>query len=336
MNDKKMKNKKLTLSEIKALVSDILKKQGCNEENANALARTIAKAEEDGAVSHGLFRLPGYVASLQSGKVNGQASPKIEYVSPVILKCDANNGFASTAHEYSLPMLVKAAKKNGISVLSIKGCYHFAALWPETEYLAKQNLVGFACTAFKPSVAPAGAKEAFFGTNPISMAWPRSNNDPVVFDMATATMAKGEVMIAARDGHYLPDGVGLGENGEPSNDPKEILKGVLLPFGGYKGSAISMMVELFAAGLTGDVFSYEAQENDNNDGGPPSGGEFIMALNPEIIAGSNWEKHCNDFFQKLLSIDGVRLPGSRRHKNRLGDQYRSINEELLLKVKSFL
>ena len=86
------------------------------------------------------------------------------------------------------------------------------------------------------------------------MAWPKKNDHPVVFDMATATMAKGEVMIAARDGHMLPDGVGLGENGQPSNDPKDILKGVLLPFGGYKGSAISMMVELFAAGLTGDAF----------------------------------------------------------------------------------
>lgn len=327
---------KIALGEINTLVTNVLIKQGCNKENASALANTITKAEEDGSSSHGLFRVPGYVASLQSGKVNGHASPKIKQVSPVILKCNADNGFASTAHEAALPMLVDAAKKNGISVLSIRGCYHFAALWPETEYLAKQNLVGFACTAFKPSVAPAGAKEAFFGTNPISMAWPRRNNDPVVFDMATATMAKGEVMIAARDGHNLPDGVGLGENGEPSNDPKDILKGVLLPFGGYKGSAISMMVELFAAGLTGDVFSYEAQENDNNDGGPPSGGEFIMALNPEIIADSNWEKHCNDFFQKLLSIDGVRLPGSRRHKNRLGDGYRSINEELLLKVKSYL
>ena len=168
------------------------------------------------------------------------------------------------------------------------------------------------------------------------MAWPRNGQDPVVFDMATATMAKGEVMIAARDGHSLPDGVGLDENGEPSNDPKEILKGVLLPFGGYKGSAISLMVELFAAGLIGDVFSYEAQESDNNDGGPPSGGEFIMAFNPQIIAGPNWEEHCENFFQKLTSIDGVRLPGSRRHKNRSGDNYRSINEELLLKVKSYL
>ncbi len=327
---------KVSLDEIKKLVTDVFLKQGCNENNASALANTITKAEEDGSSSHGLFRVPGYVASLQSGKVNGTASPKLEKTTPVILTCDADNGFASTAHEFALPILANAAKTNGVAVLSIKGCYHFAALWPETEYLAKQNLVGFACTAFKPSVAPAGAKKAFFGTNPISMAWPRNGQDPVVFDMATATMAKGEVMIAARDGHSLPDGVGLDENGEPSNDPKEILKGVLLPFGGYKGSAISLMVELFAAGLIGDVFSYEAQENDNNDGGPPSGGEFIMAFNPQIIAGPKWEEHCGNFFQKLTSIDGVRLPGSRRHENRSGDNYRSINEELLLKVKSYL
>ncbi len=326
----------VSLDEIKKLVTDVFLKQGCNKDNASALANTITKAEEDGSSSHGLFRVPGYVASLQSGKVNGIASPKLEKTTPVILTCDADNGFASTSHEFALPILADAAKTNGVAVLSIKGCYHFAALWPETEYLAKQNLVGFACTAFKPSVAPAGAKKAFFGTNPISMAWPRNGQDPVVFDMATATMAKGEVMIAARDGHQLPNGVGLGENGEPSNDPKEILKGVLLPFGGYKGSAISLMVELFAAGLIGDVFSYEAQENDNNDGGPPSGGEFIMAFNPQILAGSNWEEHCGNFFQKLTSIDGVRLPGSRRHKNRLGNNYRSINEELLLKVKSYL
>jgi len=327
---------KIKLEDINTLVTNVFLKQGCNIKNAEALAKTITKAEEDGASSHGLFRVPGYVSSLKSGKVNGYALPKVKNVTPVILQCDADNGFASTAHEVALPLLVQAAQKNGISVLNIKGCYHFAALWPETEYLAQHNLVGFACTAFKPSVAPAGAKEPFFGTNPISMAWPRKNNFPVVFDMATATMAKGEVMIAARDGHMLPDGVGLDQNGKPSNDPKEILKGVLLPFGGYKGSAISMMVELFAAGLTGDVFSYEAEENDNNDGGPPSGGEFIMALNPELIGDANWEKHCEGFFHKLSTIDGVRLPGSRRHKKRADGDHRSINEELLSKIKSFL
>ena len=102
---------KITLEEIKTLVTNVFLKQGCNKENASALANTIVKAEEDGSSSHGLFRVPGYVASLQSGKVNGHASPKIKQVSPVILKCDADNGFASTAHELSLPYLADAAKK---------------------------------------------------------------------------------------------------------------------------------------------------------------------------------------------------------------------------------
>jgi delta1-piperideine-2-carboxylate reductase len=80
----------------------------------------------------------------------------------VILKCDADNDFASYTHE--------VAKINGIDALSIKGCYYFPALLPETEFLANKNLVGLACTAFKPSVAPAGSVKPFFGTNPISMA----------------------------------------------------------------------------------------------------------------------------------------------------------------------
>ena len=327
-------NIKITLGEIRKLVFDICIKHGCDQANANALSNTITKAEEDGSSSHGLFRLPGYIASLKSGKVNGKAAPKLTNKTPVLLNCDADNGFASMAHEVSLPLLADAAKVNGIATLSISGCYHFAALWPETEFLSEKGLIGLACTAFKPSVAPAGSKEPFFGTNPISMSWPRKGNNPVVFDMATATMAKGEVMIAARDGHELPNGVGLGPDGKPSNDPKEILKGVLLPFGGYKGSAISLMVELFAAGLTGDCFSYEAELLDNNDGGPPKGGEFIIAMNPSLIADSNWENHCEEFFVKMTSLDGVRLPGERRHKIRQksgNDRY--INEDLFKKIK---
>ena len=115
-------NVKISLNDIKELVTNIFLKQGCNQENANALANTITKAEEDGSSSHGLFRLPGYVASLKSGKVNGHASPKVVNKTPVILKCDADNGFASTSHEVALPLLAESAKKNGISVLSITGC----------------------------------------------------------------------------------------------------------------------------------------------------------------------------------------------------------------------
>ena len=210
-----------------------------------------------------------------------------------------------------------------------------AAMWPETEAIAEQGLVAFACTSYKPAVAPAGAIKPLYGTNPISFAWPRKNNTPVVYDMATASMAMGEVQVAKREGHKVPLGTGLTKDGKETTDPGEIANGgVLLPFGGYKGSGIAMMVELLAGALVGDNFSYETAAKDNNDGGPPSGGEFILAISPDKLSGNDWDKHSAEFFDKMKSMDGVRLPGERRHKNRLDKGPRNINEELVNKIKS--
>jgi len=208
-------------------------------------------------------------------------------------------------------------------------------MWPETEMIAEQGLVAFACTSYKPAVAPAGATKPLFGTNPISFAWPRPGKTPVVYDMATASMAMGEVQVAKREGHKVPLGTGLTKDGKETTDPGEIADGgVLLPFGGYKGSGIAMMVELLAGALVGDNFSYETAAKDNNDGGPPSGGEFILAISPDKISENDWKKHSDEFFDKMKSMDGVRLPGERRHKNRLDKGPRNINEELVNKIKS--
>ena len=117
--------------------------------------------------------------------------------------------------------------------------------------------------------------------------------------MATASMAMGEVQVAKREGHKVPLGTGLTKEGKDTTDPAEIADGgVLLPFGGYKGSGIAMMVELLAGALVGDNFSYETAEKDNNDGGPPSGGEFILAISPDKISQSNWDDHSSKFLKK--------------------------------------
>ena len=96
------------------------------------------------------------------------------------------------------------------------------------------------------------------------------------------------------------------------------------------------MVELLAAGMVGERFSYEAAEADNQDGGPPRGGEFLLAMSPEIIAGPGWEDHAEDFFTRLTGLEGVRLPGQRRHTNRLSDGPREINAELVEKIKGLV
>ena len=324
----------LSLEEIYNLAKKTLLANGCDEETASVLADLIMKAERDGSLSHGLFRLPAYVAGLKSGKINGKARPEVKKISPSVIKVLGNNCLAPMVLNKGLPELIKLAKETGVAVLAITKSHHMAAMWPETEAIAESGLVGFACTSYKPMVAPAGAKKALFGTNPISFAWPRPGKTPVVYDMATAAMAMGEVMVAARDGHKVPLGTGLTKEGKETNDPAKIKDGgVLLPFGGYKGSGIAMMVELLAGALVGDNFSFETAAKDSNDGGPPSGGEFILAIAPEKIAGLNWDKHADQFFNKMSQMDGVRLPGERRHKNRLDTGPRKINAELIKKIK---
>ena len=330
-----MNTTSLELNKIYDLAYNVLKKHGCDEFNADLVATTVTHAERDGSVSHGLFRIPGYVSSLKSKKVNGVSRPSNKFLTQNAIRVEGDLGFAPVAIRVGLPELVKTTYKLGVGVLTITNTHHFAALWHETEFLAENNLIGIACTAYKPSVAPAGAKKPLFGTNPISFSWPRKSNTPVVFDMATSTMAMGEVQVAARDGHKVPFGTGLDKEGKKTDDPSLIANGgVLLTFGDYKGSAIAMMIELLAAGLVGDLFSFEAKEEDNNDGGPARGGEFIMALSPELIAGENWNEHAEKFFLQMKSLDGVRLPGERRHRNRLDKGPRQINSQLIDKINS--
>ncbi len=325
----------LSLQEIFDLAKKTLLANGCDEETVNILSDLIMKAERDGSLSHGLFRLPAYVTGLKSGKINGKGRPEVKKISPSVIKVSGNNCLAPVVLNKSIPELIKAAKENGVAVLAINNSHHMAAMWPETEMIAEQGLVAFACTSYKPAVAPAGAIKPLFGTNPISFAWPRPGQTPVVFDMATASMAMGEVQVAKREGHKVPIGTGLNKEGKETTDPGEIADGgVLLPFGGYKGSGIAMMVELLAGALVGDNFSYETAAKDNNDGGPPSGGEFILAISPDKLSGNDWKKHSDEFFNKMKSMDGVRLPGERRHKNRLDKGPRNINEELVNKIKS--
>ena len=308
----------LTLDEVQELATECLQANGCDLENATAVANTLRAAERDNCASHGIFRLPGYIASLRSGKVNGKASPLIRPLSSGVIQVDGCGGYAPLALQKGKPALQKATRENGIAALALINVHHFAALWAEVEPIAASGLVTMAFTTYKPAVVPYGAKGPLFGTNPMCFGWPRGDKPPMVFDQASAAMARGDVMIAARDGETLPPGVGVDSKGLSTTDPSSILEGgALLPFGGHKGSAIALMIELLVAGLTGQDFSFEAAHNDNNDGGPPVGGEVMIAIDPDKFGDSDgWLAHAEMLFEKYSAMEGTRLPGDRRYNAR--------------------
>ncbi|MEM7207791.1 MAG: Ldh family oxidoreductase [Pseudomonadota bacterium] len=308
---------KMTLDQAHDLAVRALQSCSCDEENAHAVADTMIAAERDICKSHGLFRLPGYLASLKSGKVNGSARPTIERIAPAVVRADGHNGFAPLTLEQARGPLTECARDNGIAALSIVRSHHFAALWIEVCALAEMGLCAFAFTAYKPSMAPAGGNKPFFGTNPMAFAWPRKDKPPMAFDQAASATARGDIMIAAREGREVEPGFGIDADGNPTTDPNEILKGAQLPFGGYKGSAIALMIELLIGPLIGERTSPESGRLDVEDGGPPQGGELMLAIDPTRFGNADgWEAQTEALFGELLEQEGVRLPADRRYQNR--------------------
>lgn len=308
----------LSLAEVRALTVRCLAANGCDAANAAAVADVIHAAERDGAKSHGLFRLPGYVMSLRSGKANGTAQPRVEELAPAALRVVGDGGFAPLAQQVGRQPLIERTRAQGVAALAITNVHHFQALWFEIEPLAEAGLCAFAFTAAFPYVTHPGGRKPIYGTNPMAFGWPRPGKAPMVFDQASSALARGEIMIAARDGHTVPPGTGIDADGRETTDPTAILEGgAQLPFGGYKGASIALMVELLAGALIGDKFSFEAWESDAKDGGPPNGGEFMLAIDPARLGDADgWAAHAELLFDRILAEAGTRLPAGRRHANR--------------------
>ncbi len=307
----------MSLAEAHALTARCLLSNGCDQANAQAVAGTIIQAEADQCYSHGLFRIPLYVKGLQSGRVNGKAKPWFEQLAAAVVRVNGDNGFAPLGLQIAHQPLVDCAKQNGVAALAFTDMFHIAAMWPEVEALAEEGLCAFAFTAAYPYVAPAGGIKPLYGTNPMGFAWPRKDEPPLVFDQASSSMARGEIMLAARDGHRVPETAGIGPDGEPTTDPNVILEGAQLGFGGYKGAALGMMVELIAGPLIGQFLSFESKDDDAGKGGSPKGGELILALDPEKFGDpEGFMTHGEQLISAILAQEGTRLPGQRRLRGR--------------------
>src|SRR5207245_2124164 len=127
------------------LVRDLFLDHGVSADNAPLMAETVVFAERDGAVGHGLFRLPGYVSTLKSGWVDGAAEPQLEISSAKsVVRVDARNGFAQPALQKASAVASAAAAAAGIAVVAIRGSHHFGALWLDVEPFARNGLVALA------------------------------------------------------------------------------------------------------------------------------------------------------------------------------------------------
>ena len=310
---------RLSLDDVRALAIDVLTANGLAMDHANAIASIIVAGQRDECHSHGVYRLITCVNTLRNGKVVPNAVPALTDVSPAIVKVDAGFGFSPLAFELGSKVLVEKTRKIGIASLAINHCFHFSALWPEVELLAEQGLAAMAMTPSHSWVAPAGGTKPIFGTNPFAFAWPRPGGTPFVFDFATSAVARGEIELHRRSGKKIPLDWAIDASGEPTDDAASALSGAMRTFGGHKGSALSAMIELLAGPLIGDFMSMESQAFDEHPGTAPCHGEIILAFDPAMFGGPDWQQNngrAEKLFDGIVS-QGARLPSQRRFEARV-------------------
>lgn len=310
---------RLPEAEIRRLSLQALASAGISPAQAEAMTEIVTAAEMDECRSHGLYRVIGCVAAVKSGKVDPKAEVRVIRDQGAIVRLDAQGGFAPLAIATGRPLLEAAARRSGIAALAVNNCYHFSALWADVEPVAARGLTAFAFTVGAYCVTLAGGTRPAFGTNPFAFAFPRGpGRDPFVFDISSSIAARGEVELLMRAGRQTPPGWGVDADGAPTSDPAAILGGALHAFGGPKGAAIGLMVELMAGPMVGDLRSAQAHEIDTRDGGPLRGGYLMLALDPSQFDERADQLDRIDAWLAGLSADHApaRLPSERRFKLR--------------------
>jgi len=313
---------RLSLAEAYEFARITLLNAGLGPDHATSIATLLTKTQGDDCHSHGLYRLLSCVRCLKLGKVDPNAVPVLHDKAAGIVTVDARFGFSPLAFDIGRPMLMEKARTQGIAAMAINNCFHFSALWPEMEALAAEGLAAIAMTPSHSWVAPSGGKTPVFGTNPFAFGWPRPGTLPLVFDFATSETARGEIELHRRAGKDIPSGWAIDADGKSTTDPSAALEGAMLPFGGHKGSALSMMIELMAGPLIGDALSSESMAFDNGAKVTPCHGELIIAFDPARFLGGRSEEHllkADTLFDAVLG-QGARLPSQRRYQARARSQ----------------
>jgi delta1-piperideine-2-carboxylate reductase len=319
---------RLTPEEIHSLAYDTLTRTGYGDAHAQAIAAFLTTCQMDDCGSHGLFRLFMCVETMRRGTVDGTAEPEIVTDDSAVVRADARGGISLLATQGGLPLLAERARRFGVAAMAVNRCYHFSALWPEVEHLAREGLSALSMVPSHAWVAPAGGTRGALGTNPIAFAWPRGDTDPLVFDLATSAFARGEIELYRREGKPLPEGVALDADGKPTTDPEAAMQGAMCTFGGHKGYALSLMVELMAGPLIGDMTSLESMAYAEGRPEAPYHGQIIVAFDPARLSGGRadaGQSSAEALFAEIAG-QGARLPAERRYAARARNKARGYVE----------
>ena len=331
-----------------ALVKEILKKLGASEEDSEFVAEATIDADLKGFTSHGIGRFPQYLVSIKSGTINLKEDITIEKETPAIALINGNSGFGQAVSYKAMQIAIKKAKEVGIGCVGVHNTNHFGVTGFYSDLALRENCIGLVIANTDPAIAPLGGSKPLIGTNPIALGIPSETY--ITVDMATSVTARGKIIESKRKGLDLPDGWALDKDGNPTNDPEAALEGSILPFGGFKGYALSLLIEI----LTGPLVQAGYGLGVSGTASPTQDctkGDLYVVIDPTKFGDfGEFVANTEDFVSQVRSTgENVAIPGDLEVKRiadaeangvaideKLYEQLKQICENLDIDIDSYI
>lgn len=232
------------------LVVRVLEGHGVPRAAAETQARVLVEGDLRAQHSHGLQRLPMLVERITNGVIKADAEPRFRQVSESFLEVDGDRGLGPVVAFAAVDRLLERASEVGLAVGAVHNSNHLGMLACYVEHVALAGQIGVAFTTSEALVHPWGGRRSMVGTNPIGVGVPTGGR-PFVLDMSTGAVSRGKILAHARDGLPLAPGWAVDAAGKPATDARQAVDGAISPFGGPKGYALGLALELLVASLTG-------------------------------------------------------------------------------------
>lgn len=303
-------------SRLKGFCSVILQKAEIPPAEADLIAESLVRANLRGVDSHGVARMAIYVKRLRKKLVNPNPMINILRETPAMAVMDGDNGPGQVVAARAMELAMAKARESGIGLVGVCNSNHFGAAAFFTMMALREEMIGMALSNAPATMAPWGGRSPYLGTNPISVAVPAGEELPIVLDMATSVIARGKIILAAQKGECIPSGCAIDTDGEATTDAARALDGCVLPFGGPKGSAISLLIDVLAGVLTGAAFGPHIGDLYRNVECPQCVGHMMGAIDISWFSDIHtFKKRIDQMIRELKSVppakgvSEVLLPG---------------------------
>lgn len=227
-------------ADAQTFVAGVLRRNGVPAENAFIVANCLIAADLRGVDTHGVNRIPSYMARIRQGVLSASAQPDVVEITPVVAQVDAHNAFGFVAARMGMNKAIDMARTFGIGMVSVKHSNHFGMSAWIVQQAIDAGMMSLVFTNSSPALPVWGGKEKLMGVSPIACGAPGGQERPFILDMAPSVAARGKIYKAKRRGEKIPKDWALDAEGRQTDDPSAALEGVMLPMGGPKGSALSI------------------------------------------------------------------------------------------------